>query len=48
MFYISSSPLQIISIQILNAAYVASVMGAGLAWFQSAMPNKPTLALVFL
>jgi len=43
MFSISSMAL-LLPLQFLNAIFVVSVMGAGMAWFQGAMPNSVGLA----
>ncbi|NEJ22172.1 MFS transporter [Rhizobium leguminosarum] len=34
----------LLSIQILNAIFIATIMGAGMSWFQNLMPDRPGLS----
>lgn len=42
--YIFSSYLLLLVVQVLNAVFIVSIMGAGMAWFQATMPKRVGLA----
>lgn len=44
LFAVVTSANQLVVLQVVNAAYIAVVMGVGLTWFQSAIPAFPTFA----